>query len=297
MFIKISKSNVILFVFIFIINLIYSCTLLANTKSRHAVLLAKKLLALENQFNGRLGVYLYNLNDNHQFGYHANQRFPMCSTAKLFVVADILKMSISNHTLLSKNIYYTRRDLSKAEWAPITKNHLNAGMTIKSLCEAAIEYSDNAAINALLKYIGGPKSVTTFARSIGDYSFQLNRYEPELNTAMPGDTRDTNTPKDMVNSLKKIAFGDVLKAHQKQLLIHWLINNTTGSLTIKKGVPKNWMVGDKTGSGQYGTTNDIAILFPPHKLPIVMAVYFTGHNKNMSVDKSIISQVSYLLTH
>ena len=32
---------------------------------------------------------------------------------------------------------------------------------------------------------------------------------------------------------------------------------------IRAGVPKNWIIGDKTGRGSNGTTNDIAIMRPP----------------------------------
>ena len=137
--------------------------------------------------------------------------------------------------------------------------------------------------------MGGPLAVTTFAHSIGNPVFRLDRWEPSLNSAIPGDPRDTATPESMAHSLQQLVLGTVLATQQRNLLKSWLIKNTTGNERIRAGVPKDWIVGDKTGTGDYGTTNDIAVLWPPHCKPIILAVYFTQPQQNAIPRSEVIA--------
>ncbi|MBS0351357.1 MAG: serine hydrolase [Proteobacteria bacterium] len=100
---------------------------------------------------------------------------------------------------------------------------------------------------------------------------------------------DTTTPNAMVNSLKKLTLGDSLAPFQRAQLQTWLKNNTTGDIKIRAGVPKNWIVGDKTGNGIYGTTNDIAVIWPPGCSPIVMAIYLTQKEQDAVKRDDIIA--------
>ena len=79
----------------------------------------------------------------------------------------------------------------------------------------------------------------------------------------------------MVASLRRLASGDVLAAPQRALLVDWMRGNTTGAARIRAGVPQSWAVADKTGTGDYGTTNDMGMLWPPGKPPVVLVIYFT----------------------
>ena len=152
----------------------------------------------------------------------------MCSTAKVMVVADMLKHSMSDKGLLQRRITYNNHTLLASGYAPVTQKHLQTGMTIEQLGRATISYSDNAAANLLMQQIGGPKAVTAFARTIGDNDFRLDRWEPALNSAIPGDARDTTTPKAMANSLQKLVLKHVLAVKQRRLLHTWLVDNTAG---------------------------------------------------------------------
>lgn len=166
------------------------------------------------------------------------------------------------------------------DWSPVTEKNLASGMSISELCAATIMYSDNTAINLLMKKLGGPSAVTAFARSIGNSTFQLDNWEPELNSN-PNKLRDIATPEAMGNSLRRLALGNTLGLQQREQLLYWLKANTTGGAKIRAGVPKGWIVGDKTGTGgSYGVTNDIAIIWPPKASPIIMAIYFVTNDKN-----------------
>jgi beta-lactamase class A len=258
--------------------------LLANTST---------IEKLESSFGGRIGVYAINTANNETISYRANERFPMCSTAKVMVCAALLKNSMKNPDLLQKNIKYTKNDL--VVWSPITEKHLNDGMTISELCAAAIDYSDNTAVNLLIKQLGSPKIVTQFVRSIGDKKFRLDRSEPELNTAIPGDVRDTTTPAAMAKSLQKLTFGNVLGVSQREQLQIWLKANTTGNTRIRAGVPKGWIVGDKTGGGAYGTNNDIAIIWPPKCPPIIVAIYTTQTKPDATPNDQVIAAATRIV--
>ena len=238
----------------------------------------KDLAGLEASSGGRIGVFVINTANNTHLEYRAKEHFPLQSTFKVMGVAAILKKSMSDSNLLQQKMTYTKQDL--VDWSPITEKHLAFGMSISELCAATIMYSDNTAINLLMKKLGGPSAVTTLARSIGDDTFQLDNWEPELNSN-PNDLRDTSTPEAMGNSLRQLALGNALASPQQEQLLGWLKANTTGNSRIRAGVPKGWIVGDKTGTGgTYGVTNDIAIIWPPKAPPIIMAIYFATKNKN-----------------
>jgi beta-lactamase class A len=233
------------------------------------------LAALEKQSGGRLGVAALNMADGRQLLHRADERFPLCSTFKMMLSAAVLAREPA---LLKKRIRYTKKNLVPN--SPVTEQHLAKGMTVAALCEATLQYSDNTAANLLMKQIGGPAAVTAYARSIGDADFRLDRWETELNSALPGDPRDTTTPLAMVKSLHKLVLGEGLPAAPRKQLKDWMLGNTTGDTRIRAGVPAGWPVADKTGAGSYGTINDIAVIWPPGKAPIVLAVYLTQPGKD-----------------
>jgi beta-lactamase class A len=233
----------------------------------------EQLKQLEAGFNGRLGVFALDAASGEQLDHRADERFPFCSTFKMMLAAAVLGRSVREPKLLQQRLAYSKRDL--VSHSPITEKHVGAGMTVAALCEATVQVSDNTAANVLMKRLGGPAAVTTFARSIGDETFRLDRWETELNTAIPGDPRDTTTPEAMARSLRRLALGEALPALQRVQLQDWLRGATTGAERIRAGVPADWRVGDKTGTGAHGTANDIAVIWPPHRAPLVLAVYTT----------------------
>jgi beta-lactamase class A len=225
---------------------------------------------IENAAAGRLGVAAFDLNRQIQLSYRGNERFPMCSTFKVLASSSILAREPG---LLGKRIRYKKKELMPH--SPVTEKHVADGMTNAELCAATIQYSDNTAANLLLKQVGGPAGLTKYMRSLGDEVFRLDRWELELNTAIPGDPRDTTSPVAMMRSLQKLTLGDGLQAAQRKLLVDWMLGNTTGDTRIRAGVPAGWKVADKTGTGAYGTTNTIGVVWTPEGAPIVIAVYFT----------------------
>ncbi|MBR8068201.1 PenA family class A beta-lactamase [Burkholderia cenocepacia] len=254
---------------------------------------ATTLADLERDAGGRLGVCAIDTASGRVIEHRAGERFPFCSTFKAILSAAVLAQSVERPGLLQQRVTYTKADL--VNYSPVSEKHVGAGMTVAALCEAAIQYSDNSAANLLMKVIGGPSAVTAYARSIGDDAFRLDRWETELNTALPGDPRDTTTPAAMAASLRVLTLGDALPAAQRAQLVAWLRGNKVGDKRIRAGVPAGWVVGDKTGTGDYGTTNDAGVIWPTSRAPIVLAVYYTQTRADARAKDDVIASVARIV--
>lgn len=254
----------------------------------------EQLAKLEASSGGRLGISAINTENNQRIQYRAHERFPAGCTAKVIGVAAILKKSMGNEQLLNEKIMYNKNDMTN--WTPVTENHLADGMTVAELSAAAISHSDNTAMNLLTKKLGGPQGLTAFARSINDNEFRQDHTWPEEALSSPQSNKDSTTPAAMQTSLQKILLGDVLSTTQRELLLSWLKENVTGDARIRAGVPKGWVIGDKTGTGfHYGTTNDVAIIWPPKCKPIIVAVYYSSNKKDAPKREDIIASATRIL--
>jgi beta-lactamase class A len=253
-----------------------------------------QLGALERSAGGRLGLYALNTGSGRQIAYRANERFPMCSTFKLLAVGAVLARVDAHNEDLNRRVGYGEADI--LDYAPVTKAHLAIGsMTVGELCAAAIEWSDNTAANLLLHSLLGPAHVTQFARKIGDPVTRLDRNEPTVNTAIPGDPRDTTTPSAMANDMRALVLGTVLTPRSRAHLRTWLLGNKTGAASLRANLSKSWRTGDKTGSGDHGTTNDVAIMWPPNRPPMIIAAYYTGSKGSSDAQKAVLAQTGRLV--
>jgi beta-lactamase class A len=228
----------------------------------------------ERRGGGRLGVAALDLRDGRFIGQRENERFALASTFKLPLVMAILSRADHGLERLDRAIRYGAADV--LPYSPVVAAHVRErSLTVAQLCAAAIEHSDNAAANLLMRTLGGPAGVTSYLRMTGDPVTRLDRTEPALNTAAPNDPRDTTTPRAMANLLARLVREPVLSAPSKARLFAWMRAAETGLARIRAGVPRSWPAGDKTGTTQTAA-NDVAIVWPPHSAPIVLAVYFAN---------------------
>jgi beta-lactamase class A len=252
---------------------------------------ANRILSLEQRTGSRIGVAALDTGSGKRLDYRSEERFPMCSTFKFLAAAAVLKRVDEKQEQLDRFIRYEAKDI--LEYAPVTKAHLNdGGMALGALCAAAIEQSDNTAGNLLLDTIGGPVGLTNFVRSIGDKMTRLDRKEPELNSAIPGDERDTTSPAAVCANMQRLLLGNVLSESSRHQLEDWLRHNKTGALMIRAGISKTWTVGDKTGRCGNGTTNDVAIIRPPRRGPILVAIYSIGSRSSADDRAATVAEAS-----
>jgi beta-lactamase class A len=236
----------------------------------------KALKRIHERIGGRLGVHVLDSQSGRRFGIDENSRYAMTSTFKLPLVAALLWQVDHGAFSPERTLAIAKRDVQ--QHSPAVEAQLAAGassMTIRELCAAVITVSDNAAANILLAGIGGPQAVTTFMRSIGDEVTRVDRMEPDLNTNLPGDLRDTTSPRAMVESMLRIFTQDVLSLPSRALLIDWMTASRTGLERVRAGLPKSWQASDKTGTGANAAVNDLVIAYPPGRRPILVAVYMS----------------------
>ena len=265
----------------------------APTSTDPVLTAADDLAGLERRFAGRLGVCVVDTGSGAQVSHRPDERFLLCSTGKVLTVAAVQRRAATQPGLLDRLIRYGASAV--LEYAPVTSQHVRDGMTVAQLCDAAITVSDNTAANLLVALLGGPPAVTAFARSLGDGVTRVDRIEPELNVTSPGDERDTSTPAQMAVDLRSL-LGTSLPAAGRDRLTNWMRSNTTGVKGIRAGVPANWTVGDKTGSGAQGERNDVAVAWPPGRAPVIISIYTAPEDPASPGNQTVITEAARIAT-
>ncbi|GAA4267145.1 class A beta-lactamase [Frondihabitans peucedani] len=229
--------------------------------------------------------------DRALLGHRSDERFAFASTDKVFIAAAVL--SRISDAGLAEVVRYDRTDL--LAYAPVTSQHVDSGMTVRALLDAALRYSDNTAANLLMERAGGAAGVQAFLRTLGDSTTSVDRDEPSLNTAVPGDTRDTTTPQAFARDLRAVTTRTVLPDSRRRLLVSLMTANTTGAPYIRSGVPTGWSVADKTGSASYGVRNDIALVTPPAGSPLVIVLFSTRTTQDAASQDALLADATRAL--
>ncbi|MBP2478711.1 beta-lactamase class A [Crossiella equi] len=248
--------------------------------------------ALEREFDARLGVYARHTGTGAELAHRADERFAFCSTFKALATAAVLHRNPLSH--LDTLIRYGKGDLMRN--GPITARNVERGMTIRELADAAVRFSDGAAGNLLLRDLGGPAELTAYARSLGDDLTRMDRVEPFITEATPGDPRDTTTPRAFGRCFEKVVLGDALPPDKRAVLRDLLERNTTGDKRIRAGLPPGWRAADKTGTGDYGTANDFALVWPPDGAPILIALMSSKATKDAAYDQALLAEAATAVT-
>jgi beta-lactamase class A len=253
----------------------------------------ERLAALERKHGGRLGVALLDTGSGRRAGYRADERFMMCSTFKLLLVAATLARVDHRAEQLDRHLIFGKDAV--LSYAPVTSHHVGPpGMSVAELCKAAMTLSDNTAANVLLANLGGPSAVTAYARQLGDTMTRLDRIEPELNRPSPDHVSDTTTPASMLNNLRTLVLGNVLSDASRKQLTDWLRETTTGKTRLQAGLPAGWITGDKTGSGD-DATNDVAIVWPPQRKPLLVSAYYSAEHLDDDARSAVLAEVGRIV--
>ncbi|WP_259781587.1 class A beta-lactamase [Aestuariispira ectoiniformans] len=243
----------------------------------------------EDKLDARIGVELREISSGWALEHRADERFPMSSTFKVLLCGAVLARVDASEEDLTRRITYTKGDL--VTYSPVTKEHVEDGMTIGELCEATLTTSDNTAGNLLLNSIGGPKGLTAFLRSIGDDTTRLDRWETALNESTPGDERDTTTPAAMVKTLNTLLFADVLRPESSARLRGWMIDDKVADALIRANLPDGWVIGDKTGAGGHGSRGITAFLQDENGRTYLAAIYLTDSKADFPLRNKVVAEI------
>lgn len=247
---------------------------------------------LERAYDTTIGFVAANLATGERISHRANRRFPMLSVFKTLAAAAVLRDHASRDEKLDRRVWFPPADV--LDYAPIAAEHVDTGMTLEEMCDAALRFSDNTAANLLLREIGGPRGLTGFARSIGDRTTRLDRWEPELNTAIPGDERDTTSPAAIARTYVRLLVGSALHARDRRQLRRWMLDNQTSDERFRAGLPAGWALADKTGGGDYGTNNNVGVAWTPAGTPIVIAALTRRAERDASKDDALLADLARL---
>jgi beta-lactamase class A len=218
---------------------------------------AQRIADIEPEIGGRIGVCALDTGTGGRVVHRERERFAMCSTFKWMLVAAVC--------------------------ARADRGLLELDEFVAAQCDAAIIDSDNAATNALLKRVGGPTGLTQWLRAIGDATTRIDRDEPSLNENAPGDPRDTTTPEAMVQTMRTLLLDATLPVEARNRITSAMKRCRTGTRRLRAGVPKEWSVGDKTGTGERGAVNDVAIAWRKYHSPILIACFTTETKHDVDV--------------
>lgn len=252
--------------------------------------LNQRIAALETRYTARVGIFGADVVSGRVVEYRADDRFAMCSTFKTYAAACVLarcdrgELRLDDRRLVDPEAILPN--------SPVTEPQAGHEMTLGELCAAALQQSDNCAANLLLSSVGGPEAVTTFARSFGDDATRLDRWETELNSALPGDPRDTTTPRAFAQGYRTLLTGAVLEPSSRAQLDDWMRANVTSSM--REGLPGGWTSADKTGNGDYGSSNDVGIAYGPRgqKLLLAMMTRSTADDPNAKSLRPMIAELT-----
>ncbi|GAB3673006.1 class A beta-lactamase [Salinisphaera aquimarina] len=254
--------------------------------------LVDSLADLERRYGGRLGVAVFDTGSGHIATHRGDERFALCSTFKVLAAGYVLARVDRGEERLDRRIAYDQDDL--VDYSPATGKHVGDGMRLRDICEAAVTLSDNTAANLMLASLGGPAGLTAYLRSLGDDVTRLDRREPQLNYVEPGDPRDTTTPVAMLHTLRRLVLGRALSVASRDQLQTWLRANQTGDKRLRAGLPAQWRVGDKTGTGPNHEANDIAVVWPPERAPLVITAYYVGRDASDGDRDTVLAEVGRL---
>lgn len=249
-----------------------------------AVDVSAELRRLEQEYAVRLGVAALDTGDGAEVAHREGVRFGFASTIKAFVAAAFLAEVPAGER--DRVVRWTPDEVEAAGYSPVAEQ--TDRLPLAALAEASVRESDNTATNLVLREIGGPAGLTAVLRGLGDRTTRSVEEEPALNEIEPGSTDDTSTPAALATSLRAVLEGDLLSPADRETWLGWMSGNATGDTLVRAGAPRGWEVADKSG-GAGGLRHDLAIVTPPGRAPIVLAVMSETRDPEAEYDDAVVA--------
>jgi len=251
--------------------------------------IATDIRSIEEQFDARIGVSLLDTETGETISYRGSERFGFASTLKVFAAAEFLRRTSAAER--DELVRWTETDVERAGYSPVTTDALGTGLTAAELAEAAVRDSDNTAMNLVLDRIGGPSGLDAALEELGDDITEVVDVEPDLNTVAPGSTANTTTADAFTGNLAALRRADSSTESDRAILLDWMSGNATGDPLVRAGAPDGWAVSDKSG-GAGPIRNDLAIVTPPGRSPILITVLTENNDPTAPFDNAVVSETA-----
>ncbi len=282
---------------------------------------------------GKVGIGVLDLNSGQSWFLNGKQRFPMQSVYKLPSAIAVLKQVDEGKISLKQLVTITRQELAPGS-SPIIKEFKGdrAQIPLRNVLERSVGISDNTAADALVRLVGGPQQVNAILSKLQIRNIRVDRLEQQMQPESVGlknfqpelvdeqkwaeavekipdsvkkaalqkyltDPRDTATPEAMVDLLAKLNSNQLLSENSTALLLKIMTDSPTGQKRLKAGLPENWSIAHKTGTGAdvlgIGTaTNDVGIASSPDGKRVVIAVFIAGSKAPLEEREKVMSNIA-----
>ena len=202
---------------------------------------------------GNVGIAALDIRTGEMVSVHGDEPFPMASTVKIAVAANYLAQVEAGRRSLDDRI---------------------SGRSARSLMEAMMIHSDNRATDILMRDLGGPDTLQKWLTQQGITGLRIDRNIAGLLAARRDlqDIRDSSTPKAMVDLLKRIDTGAMLRPQSRYYLLDLMARCETGKNRIRGMLPAGTPVQHKTGTLS-GYTSDVGFITLPNGRRIAVALF------------------------
>jgi beta-lactamase class A len=228
----------------------------AAASSPHLWTLEQQLRSLVAGRSGDFGIAALDLTNGETVSINGDVRFPMASTVKVAVAAAYLSQVDNGRRSLDDSIH---------------------GQSARRLMERMLIHSDNYATDLLIRDLGGPQGMQQWLRWHGFTDLRVDRTIAQLlrDRRDLWDTRDSSTPVAMVELLKRIDKGSVLKPWSRAYLLDVMSRCMTGKNRMRALLPAGTRVEHKTGTLS-GYTSDVGFITLPNGHRVAVAMFARG---------------------
>ncbi len=237
--------------------------LLAFVAAPAAAASSPDLVSVEQQLSSMLadgstdvGVAALDLNTGESVSIKGDTPFPMASTVKVAIAA----------------LY-----LSQVDHGQKTLDDTIQGQPVRKLMDRMLIFSDNHAADILFKDVGGPRAVHHFLSENGVHGVHVDRTIAQLLADKRDlfDSRDSSTPKGMIELLKDIYKAQIISPRSRDYLLSVMAKCETGKNRMKWLLPAGTPVEHKTGTLN-GLADDVGFISMPDGHRIAIAIFARG---------------------
>ncbi len=217
--------------------------------------LERDLSAMLQGQGADVGVAALDLRTGEMVSLKGDTPFPMASTMKIAVAAAYLSQ-----------VEFGRRSLDDRI----------AGVSARALIDAMMIKSDNRATDLLIANLGGPAKIDQYLRQHNISGIRVDRNIAQLLAAKRDlwDVRDSSTPRAMVELLRKIDKGELLRPSSRAYLLDVMARCQTGKNRMRYLLPAG-AVQHKTGTlNNY--TSDVGFITLPDGRRLAVAFFARG---------------------